>query len=97
MRRLLMLLLSFALLTQLAFGQQDRDDDQDSQREFGGYDCTDDCSGHVAGYNWAEKHSIVNSTDCPYGNSLSFNEGCKVYAEDPSRGADQDDNGKDLD
>ena len=23
-------------------------------REFGGYECTTDCSGHKAGYEWAE-------------------------------------------
>jgi hypothetical protein len=23
-------------------------------REFGGYDCSDNCSGHAAGYRWAE-------------------------------------------
>jgi hypothetical protein len=22
-------------------------------REFGGHDCSDDCSGHAAGYRWA--------------------------------------------
>jgi len=25
---------------------------------FGGYECTKDCSGHAAGYDWAEEHGI---------------------------------------
>lgn len=42
--------------------------------------CTIDCSGHVAGYIWAEKNSIDDEDDCG-GRSLSFVEGCKKYAE----------------
>ncbi len=48
-------------------------------RTFGDFDCTDDCSGHAAGYNWAEKHSIDDEPDCPDGNSQSFHEGCIAY------------------
>ena len=60
-------------------------------REFGGYDC----SGHAAGYRWAEARSI---TDCPLrGRALSFYEGCLVYVEDPDRGADEDDDGDNID
>jgi hypothetical protein len=67
-------------------------------REFGGYDCSDDCSGHAAGYRWAEAHGITNESDCPLrGRALSFCEGCLVYVEDPSRGADEDDDGNDID
>ena len=50
-----------------------------AQGYFHGYPCTDDCSGHEAGYNWAEKKSIENPDDCD-GNSNSFIEGCKAYA-----------------
>lgn len=42
--------------------------------------CTDDCSGHKAGYEWAEENSISNESDCN-GNSDSFNEGCINYVE----------------
>jgi hypothetical protein len=67
-------------------------------REFGGYECTDDCSGHAAGYRWAEAHDISNESNCPLnGNATSFYEGCLVYVEDPARGADEDDDGDPID
>ena len=65
-------------------------------RSFGGYDCTDDCSGHAAGYRWAESNGIADPQDCPAGNSNSFHEGCLAYTEDPSRGADEDDDGEPI-
>jgi hypothetical protein len=67
-------------------------------REFGGHDCTDDCSGHVAGYRWAEANSITDEAACPLrGGATSFYEGCLVYVEEPDRGADEDDDGNDID
>lgn len=48
---------------------------------FNGYDCTEDCSGHEAGYNWAEENDISDEYDCD-GNSSSFNEGCVSYIEE---------------
>lgn len=48
---------------------------------FGGYECTEDCSGHEAGYNWAEENDISDEYDCD-GNSDSFNEGCQSYVEE---------------
>lgn len=48
---------------------------------FMGYDCTDDCSGHEAGYQWAEENGIDDPSDCG-GNSNSFIEGCEAYAEE---------------
>jgi hypothetical protein len=67
-------------------------------REFGGHDCSDDCSGHAAGFRWAEARNITSDSDCPLrGGALSFYEGCLVYVEDPSRGADEDDDGDDID
>jgi len=62
-------------------------------RTFGDFDCTDDCSGHSAGYNWAQKHSIEDENSCPEGNSQSFHEGCIAYTRDPSLDPDSDDNG----
>jgi hypothetical protein len=47
----------------------------------GSYGCTVDCSGHDAGYRWAEQNDIDDPDDC-YGNSQSFIEGCREYAED---------------
>jgi hypothetical protein len=46
----------------------------------GSYGCTVDCSGHDAGYRWAEENDIDDPDDCD-GYSLSFIEGCKEYAD----------------
>lgn len=48
---------------------------------FMGYTCTKDCSGHRAGYRWAERKGIDDADDCT-GNSRSFIEGCKAYVEE---------------
>lgn len=50
-------------------------------RYFGGYPCTQDCSGHDAGYEWAERRGITDPDDCG-GRSQSFIEGCQAYAEE---------------
>jgi hypothetical protein len=70
-------------------------------RTFGGYECTDDCSGHKAGYEWAEAKGITDEADCENilvraPNRTSFYEGCMTYVEDPSRGADEDDDGEEI-
>ena len=46
---------------------------------FMGYACTNDCSGHQAGFDWAEERDIEDPDDCG-GNSESFIEGCRAYA-----------------
>lgn len=51
------------------------------ETDFHGYDCTEDCSGHEAGYEWAEENDISDEYDCD-GNSNSFNEGCQAYIEE---------------
>lgn len=43
--------------------------------------CTDDCSGHDAGYKWAEKHDITDADDCT-GNSQSFIADCEERVND---------------
>ena len=49
--------------------------------EFDGYPCqTAECSGHRAGYDWAERKNITDPADCG-GKSQSFIEGCQAYAE----------------
>ena len=48
---------------------------------FHGYPCTGNCSGHEAGYEWAEENDITDPSDCD-GNSNSFIEGCEAYAEE---------------
>lgn len=50
-------------------------------RYHGGYRCTQDCSGHAAGYQWAERRGIEHPDDCG-GNSWSFIEGCMTYAQE---------------
>lgn len=45
---------------------------------FGGYACKTDCSGHRAGYAWAESHGLEDEDQCE-GNSQSFIQGCFVY------------------
>lgn len=42
--------------------------------------CKGDCSGHTAGFEWAERKGIDNIDDCS-GNSDSFIEGCEAYVE----------------
>lgn len=49
--------------------------------KFHGYDCQDDCSGHEAGYEWAERKGITDPDDCR-GNSDSFIEGCVAFTEE---------------
>jgi hypothetical protein len=78
----------------------DRTAAQGPARSFGGYDCSGDCSGHEAGYAWAEEHDIDDEDDCEAAggnsNSPSFAEGCKAYVsgdgsdDDSGRTEDQD-------
>ena len=48
---------------------------------YGSSDCTSDCSGHDAGYEWAQANDITE-TDYDAGKSDSFNEGVRAYAEE---------------
>lgn len=57
----------------------------DSRPTFYGYECTDDCSGHDAGWEWAENHGAAHEDDCPDGNSESFHEGCLAYVQESGR------------
>ena len=50
-------------------------------KTFSGYECTSDCSGHEAGYEWAEDKGITDIDDCG-GNSNSFIEGCEAYVDE---------------
>jgi len=53
--------------------------------------CTVDCSGHEAGYRWAEQNSIDDEDYCPDGDSESFQQGCIAYVRGEPRVAN--DNG----
>ncbi|SDQ24426.1 hypothetical protein SAMN05216569_0265 [Pseudoxanthomonas sp. CF125] len=48
---------------------------------FGGYPCSVDCSGHEAGYQWANDNGITDPDDCT-GNSQSFIEGCETWVDE---------------
>lgn len=49
--------------------------------KHGTSDCTSDCSGHDAGYEWAQDNDICDPS-YDNGNSNSFNEGVQAYAYD---------------
>src|SRR5580704_3236350 len=63
---------------------------------FHGFTCTEDCSGHEAGYNWAEEHDIDDPHTCYSGPRLSdpdnesFSEGCEAYVDDSTGAAPLD-------
>jgi len=61
-------------------------------QEFGGYECTDGCVSHAAGYVWAERNHITKESACR-GKSNAFVEGCRVYVGDPYHGASENDDG----
>ena len=67
-----------------------------SNLEFDGYTCTVDCSGHEAGYRWAEERNIDDGDDCDrageHSNSPSFAEGCHAYVDGDAAPEDQDEN-----
>lgn len=48
---------------------------------FNGYECTSDCSGHQAGYRWAERNWITDPLDC-MNHSRSFEQGCQSWVEE---------------
>jgi hypothetical protein len=50
-------------------------------KTFHGYDCSGDCSGHEAGYEWAEENGIDDEGDCD-SRSESFTEGCLAYVQE---------------
>jgi hypothetical protein len=43
------------------------------------YGCSDDCSGHNAGFEWAKNNEVTDGI-CG-GNSQSFEEGCQAYGD----------------
>jgi hypothetical protein len=58
-----------------------RDELAGTKGEVAGFGCTEDCSGHDAGYKWAEERGITDPDDCG-GKSWSFEEGCQAYANE---------------
>lgn len=47
----------------------------------GGDDCTQDCSGHEAGFEWAKENKVGDVVYCE-GTSQSFIEGCEAYVRE---------------
>lgn len=48
-----------------------------SEQVYRGYNCRKDCSGHMAGHEWAKKRKLSKPNQCPYRPSHpSFWEGC---------------------
>ena len=68
---------------------------------FAGYNCVGDCSGHQAGYDWAEEKGLSDEDDCDAAgdrsNSPSFAEGCKAFVNGNSPTNKEDDDDKDDD
>ena len=48
---------------------------------YKGYPCTKDCSGHMAGYAWAQQRNIVNPQELPTDTNNSFYEGMLSFTE----------------
>jgi len=63
---------------------------------FDDYECTDDCSGHQAGYDWAEEKGIYDESSCSTP-SQSFNEGCQSFVQGGSGVISSDDDDDDDD
>lgn len=42
--------------------------------------CTEDCSGHDAGWQWAQDNDVTDSSGCS--GSGSFADGCEAYVEE---------------
>src|SRR5690349_21829270 len=59
-------------------------EDQSYEDVRGTDDCTDDCSGHNAGWEWAKQNDIAEANGCS-GDSDSFVEGCTAYTEEVER------------
>lgn len=49
--------------------------------EFHGYACTNDCSGHIAGFEWAKSVRATRQDQCFDAKSISFFEGCVANVE----------------
>jgi opacity protein-like surface antigen len=56
---------------------------------FDGYQCKGDCSGHQAGYDWAEQNGIDDESSCNTP-SASFNQGCESYVEENAASVSDD-------
>ena len=58
-------------------GRNKNEDEQLDELSFLGSECTKDCSGHRAGYEWSSRKGNIQGTS-PY--SPSFNKGANLRA-----------------
>jgi hypothetical protein len=63
---------------------------------FGGFICVHSCAPYARGYRWAQRARVTDPNQCMVSNSEAFRSGCLVYLQDPTRGADTDDDGNDI-
>lgn len=63
--------------------------DAQDVEDQGDYVCTEDCSGHEAGFAWAQDNDFTDAADCG-GNSQSFIEGCEAFANARQEQADRE-------
>lgn len=63
---------------------------------FDGYQCKGDCSGHQAGYDWAEQNGIDDESSCSTP-SASFNQGCESYVEENTASVSDNEEDEDED
>lgn len=68
-------------LTEKAMDEASSSDVPADQVEMPNFDnCSSDCSGHEAGFEWARDHDVTDASECS-GDSDSFVEGCEAFAE----------------
>ena len=65
------------------------DVDATSVEDTGDYVCTDDCSGHEAGFSWGQENDLTDASECS-GNSQSFIEGCEAFVQARQDQAEQE-------
>ena len=56
-----------------------RDEAEDNPDVSDTYGCTSDCSGHQAGYEWAQANNVCDP-NYSAGKSQSFNEGVRAWS-----------------
>lgn len=52
-----------------------------TEATFYGRQCKIDCSGHQAGYDWANRKGVINKMSCAHPHSSSFEGGCEVAVD----------------
>jgi hypothetical protein len=65
-------------------------------RYFGGYQCTDRCRDHAAGFQWARQMRLKHPSQCS-GPTQSYVQGCQTYSRDRMRDPSKDDSGQPID